>query len=143
MQVEPLRASPLNDDHVVGVLASQLRAAPSAAATPSVPEPTRGPWIEITSPHFILRTDEDVVLAHATMAELERSYAVLGAAVGTPRAVAATTPVEVVLFATRKEYEAFRALLVAGVLARSWVDDDRATSALDLRRHGPLDRRRR
>ena len=76
----------------------------SAFRGPLTP-PERGgaPWVELTSPHFLLKTDVEPPEARTVLAELERSYAAL-AHVMRRRPREAEAAIEVVLFARDSDF---------------------------------------
>jgi tetratricopeptide (TPR) repeat protein len=80
-----------------------------AAATPATPatreaEPLRrGPWVELTSPHFALRTDVAVEIARQQIATFEETYDAF-ADVAFPTDESRVRRLDVIVFATADEY---------------------------------------
>lgn len=69
----------------------------------TAPDKGGPPWIELTSPHFALKTDLDSRTAHQIVASLEQSHAALAFALRRP-ARANDTILEVVVFERRGDF---------------------------------------
>ena len=105
--------------HLVTMLVTMLlfggsTLACSAFRAPMTPPEKGGPpWIELTSAHFVLKTDVDRHTARKLVAELERSHAVLAHALRRPPRERETT-VEVVVFERDVDFTETAAQSTAG-----------------------------
>ncbi len=113
---------------------SAIACAPSGP--PKLPSEGGAAWIELTAPHFILRTDLDSEHARELIIDLEQIHDALEQA-AFPPASQAPNRVLVVDFATVSEFRAYAPTNSAGFATSKLPNDLEEESALVL--WGPLD----